>query len=249
VEGYFSGVAYPERIVPEETPPGPLAVHEARYRFALPYCAGREVLDAACGVGYGSALLATEARRVVGVDLSAEAIEHARSRYGAGNLEFRMCDVVSLDLQDASFDAVCSFETIEHLPDPNAFLGHVARVLREDGVFIGSTPQVAQTNTSPDNPFHTVEYDRGDFEKLLGIHFQDVELLGQRRLETRRHRILRRFDVLGLRRKVPLLRQASRRATGTSATQDLTISEIAIDRNRISHADVLVCVCRRPRPT
>ena len=71
----------PERIVPDETEPGIVALHLKRYEFAQPYCAGREVLDAGCGVGYGTAFLAETARRVVGVDRSGDAIDYARTRY------------------------------------------------------------------------------------------------------------------------------------------------------------------------
>ena len=106
-------MTYPERIVPDETEPGIVALHLKRYEFALPWCRDRDVLDAGCGVGYGSALLATAARRVVGVDRDEDAIRYARERYGAANVEFRVGDLLELDLPDGSFDTVCSFETIE----------------------------------------------------------------------------------------------------------------------------------------
>jgi len=50
-------MTYPERIVPDESAPGIVALHLKRYVFAEPYCEGRTVLDAACGAGYGSAQL------------------------------------------------------------------------------------------------------------------------------------------------------------------------------------------------
>src|SRR5205814_7591503 len=87
-----SPMAYPERIVPDETGPGIVAIHLKRYEFARPLCTGRDVLDAACGVGYGSAYLAETARRVVGVDLNVDAVEYARDRYAAPNIEYRLGD-------------------------------------------------------------------------------------------------------------------------------------------------------------
>ena len=82
--------AVPERIVPDETEPGIVALHLKRYEFARPYCAGADVLDAGCGVGYGTAHLAEEARHVLGVDRSEEAIDYARGRYARANVEFRV---------------------------------------------------------------------------------------------------------------------------------------------------------------
>src|SRR5262249_14536474 len=143
--GYFSLMAYSERIVPDETGPGIVAIHLKRYDFAREDCRNREVLDAACGVGYGTARLAEVARRAVGGDLSEEAIGYARRRYSAPNVEYHVADLLALDLPDASFDVVCSFETIEHLEDQPAFLHHVVRVLRPDGVLFVSTPQADET--------------------------------------------------------------------------------------------------------
>jgi 2-polyprenyl-3-methyl-5-hydroxy-6-metoxy-1,4-benzoquinol methylase len=239
-------MAYPERIVPDETSPGPLAIHEKRYRFALPYCAGKRVLDAACGVGYGSALLATKAAEVVGLDLSEEAIAYARSRYGGPNVEFRVDDLQAPNLDDRSFDVVCSFETLEHLPDRDAFLGHVARVVRDDGVVVLSTPRVDETTESPDNPHHYVEYSRRDFEALLRRYFGDVELFGQRRAQTRRHRALQRLDVLGLRKRLDFLRPASR-LLGTAPMAEVSLDDVLIQQNDLDRATELVAICRGAR--
>ena len=105
--------------------------HWHRYHFAAPLVAGSEVLDVACGAGYGSALLARRALRVTGADIAPSAIDHARRRYaGVANLEFRQADCAALPFADASFDAVVSFETIEHIAGQAAFLDEVRRVLR-----------------------------------------------------------------------------------------------------------------------
>jgi O-antigen biosynthesis protein len=239
-------MAYPERIVPDETGPGILAIHLKRYDFALDACRDGDVLDAACGVGYGSARLAEVARRVVGVDLSEDAIAYARIRYAAPNVEFQVADLLALDLPAASFDVVCSFETIEHLPDQEAFLAHVARVLRPDGTLFVSTPHARVTDRSPANPFHHVELSRADFEALLSRFFSDVELYGQRRLQTARHRLMQRLDVLGLRKRLGFLRRASV-VLGTEPMAEVTADGLAIDREDMDHATELVAVCRGPR--
>ncbi len=239
-------MGYPERIVPDETEPGVVALHTVRYDFALPFCAGKEVLDAGCGVGYGTALLAERAARVVGVDLDPDAIDYARRRYPARNVEFRVGDLLALDLADASFDVVCSFEAIEHLDDQERYLDEMGRVLRPDGLCFVSTPRVDRTTRSPANPFHRVELSRADFQALLESRFERVELYGQRRVETRRHKLVKRLDVLGLRRRVPALRRASA-LTGSRPTTDLTAADVVIVPERLDEATELVAVAREPR--
>jgi SAM-dependent methyltransferase len=237
-------MSHPERIVPDETSAGIVALHLKRYEFAAPWCRGGEVLDAGCGVGYGSAFLGEVARRVVGVDRDEAAVAYARARYGRTNVEFLVGDVLHLDLPDASFDAVCSFETLEHVEDADRFLAEMARVLRPRGVFLVSTPRADETTTAPDNPFHRVELSRADFEALLRRFFGEVDLFGQRRLQTARHRLMQRLDVLGLRRRLPISRRASR-LLGTPPTAAVTTDEIVIERNGLEQATELVAVCRR----
>jgi SAM-dependent methyltransferase len=237
-------VAYPERIVPDATPAGILALHLKRYDFVREYCDGADVLDAGCGVGYGTAYLAEVAASVVGVDVSAEAIAYAARRYAGPRVSFRQMDVTALELTNASFDVVCSFETLEHVNDAGAAVREAARVLRPGGVYAVSTPHVARTCASPANPFHATEYSPDDFAALLRGSFEQVDLFGQRRLETRRHRVLRRLDVLGLRRRSAFLRRASV-VTGTAPTTDVTLDGVVIERDALERATELVAVCRK----
>lgn len=236
-------MSHPERIVPDETEPGIVALHRKRYEFALPLCAQREVLDAGCGVGYGTAVLAASARRVVGVDRDPAAIAYARRRYGAPNVEFRVGDLLELDLEDDSFDVVCSFETIEHVREPERLLRELRRVLRAGGTCLLSTPRVDETAVRPDNPFHEVELSRADFESLLRRFFPYVGLYGQRRRQTVRHRLVQRVDVLGLRKRLTFLRPASR-LLGTAPMAEVTSEGIEISREAVDEASELVAVCR-----
>jgi SAM-dependent methyltransferase len=236
-------VSSPERIVPDETEPGIVALHRKRYEFAEPYCRGRDVLDAGCGAGYGTALLGADARSAIGIDVDPDAIAYARRRYGTSNVDFRIGDVTALELDDDSVDVVCAFETIEHLAEPERFVAEARRVLRDAGLLLVSTPYVRRTNERPSNPHHEREYSPQDFDALLRTHFPTVELLGQRRRQTGRHRALQRLDVLGLRKRLPFLRPLGKIATGTTAMADVSSAEIEITPE-LRGATELVAVCR-----
>lgn len=232
--------------MPDETPDGVVALHLKRYAFAAPRCAGANVLDAACGVGYGAAHLVDTAAFVLGVDLSEDAVAYARARYVHPNLRFEVMDVEQLDLADASFDVVCSFETIEHVGDADRALAELGRVLRPNGTLVVSTPRVDETTTSPENPWHRQEWAPQDFEALLRGHFDEVELYGQARVQTAAYRLARRLDALGLRRRIRPLRRASR-ILGTAATEDLTLHDVTIERCALDRATEIVAVCSGPR--
>jgi SAM-dependent methyltransferase len=240
-------VRYPERIVPEDVSPGILALHLKRYEFALAWSEHADVMDAGCGAGYGSAVLASRARRVTGVDSSAQAIDYARAHYAAANVDFVQADMLALPFDEGSFDLVCAFETIEHVADQADLLREAGRVLRADGTLLVSTPRTARTTREPDNPFHRIELSRDDFEELLLRRFGSVELFGQRRLQTRRHRLMQLLDVFGLRRRLPAPRAAAR-LLGTAPMASVSLDGIVIEREGIDSASELLAVCTQPRP-
>jgi SAM-dependent methyltransferase len=157
--------------------------HWHRYHFASRWVGGKNVLDVACGEGYGTALLARHAARVTGVDVAPGAIEHARREYAAlANVEFVCADCTLLPLADSSIDVAVSFETIEHIAGQEAFLGELARVLKPGGVLLISSPNKLEYSDKRDfvNPFHVKELYRDDLAKLVGARFPHVAWYGQR---------------------------------------------------------------------
>jgi SAM-dependent methyltransferase len=158
--------------------------HFHRYAFARDLVAGRRVLDAACGEGYGSALLAGAAAAVTGVDRSEEAVEHAKHRYRAANLDFRCADCLQLPFDADSFDCVVSFETLEHLADQDDLLREFRRVLKPAGFLVLSSPDKAVYSDTMQNrnEFHVRELYRHELEALLRAHFPAFRLWGQRLL-------------------------------------------------------------------
>lgn len=160
--------------------------HMHRYAFAQRFVRGRRVLDAACGEGYGSQLLAQAGAQVLGVDISTEAIEHARSRYGAvAGLRFDCVDVTALDsLPDASFDVIVSFETLEHVQAQEAMLDDFARLLTPAGLLLISSPDKRTYSDLPGyrNEHHVRELYRDELESLLRARFPGLQLYTQKLL-------------------------------------------------------------------
>lgn len=156
--------------------------HLHRYALAAHLTVGMRVLDIACGEGYGSALLAQGAASVVGVDVAADAVEHARRKYAANHLEFREGKAEAIPATDGEFDAVVSFETIEHLTDHAAFVAEVRRVLKPGGLLIMSSPDkhFYSEITGRQNSFHLRELHGEEFRGLLKGAFRNVATFEQR---------------------------------------------------------------------
>lgn len=171
-----------ERYVPTE---GGEIRHEHLHRYAwcAPLARGLDVLDIACGEGYGSAMLAKMARSVMGVDISEEAVAHARGEYAdVANLQFLTGDAAEIPLADASVDAVISFETIEHHARQREMLSEIHRILRPGGFLVMSSPNrvVYSELAGHHNGFHVKELDFAEFDELLRGQFEKVQYFGQR---------------------------------------------------------------------
>ncbi len=156
--------------------------HVHRYLFALPMVPGRRVLDVACGEGYGCDILARSASEVIGMDASEAVVEHARDKYGQrANIRFEAGDAQDIPLPNRDVDVITSFETLEHVPEPDVLLDELRRVLRPDGVLVISTPDRAVYSDARNyhNPFHEREFYRDEFLVALRSRFRSVELFGQ----------------------------------------------------------------------
>ena len=165
-----------ERLVPELQHGEVVhAEHLARYLLASRLAPGRRVLDAACGEGYGTAILAgAGASSAVGVDIDEPTVEHAREHYG---IDARVAEVADLPFEDGAFDLVVSFETIEHVEDQEGTLREFARVLSDSGLLLISTPNASESLV--ENPFHTREYTHDEFVSALERSFPAVRALYQ----------------------------------------------------------------------
>jgi SAM-dependent methyltransferase len=182
--------------------------HLAAYRFAAARAGARSVLDAGCGEGYGAALLADVARRVVGVDRP-EAIA-AAGRHARPGLEFRTLDLERPQTLGERFELVVSFQVIEHLPDPVGFLRGLAACVAPGGELIVTTPN--RLMSVSENPYHLREWTAPELGALaapvlpgvqvLGVHASERVLAYERARGEQVRRILR-LDPLNLRRLLP----------------------------------------------
>jgi lipopolysaccharide biosynthesis protein/ubiquinone/menaquinone biosynthesis C-methylase UbiE len=153
-----------------------------RYLMAREMARGSFVLDIASGEGYGSALLAAVARKVVGVEFSSDAVEHAARKYTRHNLHFALGSCSEIPLPDHSIDLVVSFETLEYHHEHQPLMKELKRVLRPRGRLLISSPDKYEHAdlTVPRNPFHVKELYRHEFEELVRKYFAHADFYQQR---------------------------------------------------------------------
>ncbi len=218
--------------------------HLAVYEWIAERVAGGRVLDMACGEGYGSDLLAERAADVVGLDANPEAHDHARLRYVRANLRFER-GLVETFGHPGVFDAVVFLQTIEHVRDPSAVLGHLRSLLAPGGAAYVSTPNVL-TLAPPGaersgNPWHVKEYRAAEFRKLCEGAFGQVELLGL--FHARKLRVHERALALGwdtVHARLGITQRFYDWFVPAIATSDFTLRPGPLDR-----ALDFVAVCRR----
>ncbi len=155
--------------------------HLVVYDWIATRVVGKRVVDMACGEGYGAAKLAATTQSVVGVDANPEAFEHARLRYRAPNLRYER-SLVETYGKPGEFDAVTFLQTVEHVQDPVAVLGHFRTLLSDGGAAYISTPNLLtlapEGAEKSENPWHIKEYTAHEFRGLCEQVFEHVELYG-----------------------------------------------------------------------
>ena len=152
--------------------------HLVVYQWIAERCRGLDVVDLACGEGYGTDVLARSATRVTGVDANPEAHEHARLKYTRPGVRFVRHLVETFD---EPCDAVVFLQTIEHVQNPGEILDHLRSMLRPGGTAYVSTPNVltlAPDGEKSGNPWHLKEYRADEFRALCEGSFEHVEMLG-----------------------------------------------------------------------
>ncbi|MGC9450633.1 MAG: class I SAM-dependent methyltransferase [Oceanipulchritudo sp.] len=169
-----------ERIDPFEREDRFCLDHLFRYHWVRPLVAEKNVLDVACGLGFGSILLAhAGAASVTGVDYDEDTINRCRQWWEHACLTYRSGRIEELSACGLDpFDCVTCFETLEHVEDPLPALESVRSVMKPGGLLIGSVP--GETDRMEENEFHQHHFSFGDLEALLGKLFANVRIYRQR---------------------------------------------------------------------
>jgi SAM-dependent methyltransferase len=256
----MTAAAYLQRDQPEGVPPLALTGertlpdvpeenywyrrHLVVYEWIAERVRDKQVIDMACGEGYGTAILARTASSATGVDANPDAYEHARLRYTAANVRFARALV---DRYAEPADAVVFLQTIEHLQEPGEVLDHFRSLVGPGGCVYVSTPNVLTLAPKgaprSGNPWHVHEYRREEFESLCRAHFADVELYGLfHARKLRAHELALRLGWDRVHSRLGLTRPFYDRFTPAIAAADFRLR--AAGEARLERALDFLAVCR-----
>ncbi len=218
-------------------------------------CRGARILDAGCGAGSGSALLAAAGAVVHAVDSSYPDVVLTGSH--CASVTAVTADVCRLPYRDARFDLVISSHVLEHLGEPCLYLSEIRRVLTAEGQLWLVTPNrlFSSPHGPPPNPFHLKEYFFEELEELLSRVFPSVEyraVVHRSRgsvSEAETKRVLwHSLDRRKLRRFAPLpVKRLLRALTGALYPSELSFvdtTDFTVDPMEPSRAIDLMAICR-----
>ena len=201
-----------------------------------------DILEIGTGMGYGVEVIAPKATRYISIDKELPAQINQLE-----NVEYYDMEVPPIGFENCSFDAVVSFQVIEHIEKDIDFVREVSRVLRPGGKFVVSTPNAPMSLTR--NPWHVREYNADELRNLLECHFSKVEAYGvvgnenvmeYYRKNRQSVRKITRFDILNLQHRLPrkllqipydILNRLNRRSLhkkNTELTDSIVMSDYSI---------------------
>jgi 2-polyprenyl-3-methyl-5-hydroxy-6-metoxy-1,4-benzoquinol methylase len=150
--------------------------HRQRYLIASEYAGGKNILDIACGTGYGTDIVKKGgAQTATGIDIDSSAVNEAKNKYESKGLTYfchdyndlndiNMLEPELIEKLKNKFDLIVSFETIEHLEKPDEFLKTISKYLKINGILITSVPVTPSVDA---NPFHLHDFTNKSFNRLL----------------------------------------------------------------------------------
>lgn len=146
--------------------------HKARYDFVATKIQSKaNVIDMACGVGYGSYLMSKNSKcdRIYSVDISQDAINYAKKFYKNSKISFFCDSALTFGKQlQGTFDVGVCLETIEHIKDDESVLKNYYQLLKNDGILYISHPnETVLPYSSAKFPFHVRHYTHKEMVTLL----------------------------------------------------------------------------------
>jgi 2-polyprenyl-3-methyl-5-hydroxy-6-metoxy-1,4-benzoquinol methylase len=180
-----------------ETESGAEFISEAHVRHIMRYVQARDwlkdkkrfLLDAACGTGYGSKILAKDGHAVHGIDFDEAALEEAKK--SKERCIFIKQDLLKISKPQIEIQAIVSIETIEHFSEADGaiLLERFRDSLEWGGILIISTPYCTHSGPSPITKQHLWEYSLTDFEQALAQAGFEIELMKLDRHEGKAGRL------------------------------------------------------------
>jgi len=183
--------------------------HTFRYQYVSQHMVRYEnVLDIACGNGYGSNHLAQYTQGfVVGGDISEDTVDFCKSTWSKENLNFMLLNGTNLNLGKDSQDILVSFETIEHTTEYVKMLEEFYRVIKPSGTLFLSTPNILINSPKGIvvNPYHTQEFTYDELFNIVNSLFSKFEIYGQAYIRYTYHNSIR-FKFTNLLERILYLR-------------------------------------------
>ena len=170
--------------------------HLNRYKLQNQFVYG-DILDIACGIGYGSSILVKnkKIKSYTGADISPDAIKIAHQTFSNYKTSFVQADINQTPFKKQQFDCVICNETIEHLPQPTLAIQEISRLVKDHGIFTGTVPskyydKFFEQKWGVKNQYHKTQFTRKSLTALLKNHFKFVSVFScTEDIVTRLHRL------------------------------------------------------------
>jgi SAM-dependent methyltransferase len=129
---------------------------------------GDRILEVGCGVGAFVEKVHAKGFAIKGIELNPDAVETAQ-RKKLPVSETNLLDLANSEVE--AFDVVCSFQVLEHLPDPKNFINSSLKILKKTGILIFSVPNSEsflkyQYNLLDMPPHHMTQWSEVSFRAL-----------------------------------------------------------------------------------
>jgi len=228
------------------------------------------VLEVGCGPGYGTNYLSNHVKHIIGLDIDKNVIQYASDKYSSENCSFKFYNGLKIPYDDNTYNAVVSFQVIEHLQDDINYLAEIRRILKTGGIYILTTPNRThrvKPNQKPWNRFHVREYSPDELGNILKATFSEInvwgicgndEIQGIEKARIKQAQQFAALDPLNLRRFIPAsyetwivtwLKRVLRRTHKIPGDNDFlntySTNDYCITKNNVEDSLDLLAICKK----